>query len=194
MVTNDSRATQAGASALAWMSRHKAMTALGGLLALGAVGNAVDTAPGDSSRSSATSPATLAPEIVETTLAAPQVEPAASATSAPRPRAAAIAPLLTKPKPAATTAVPVRTATTVKTASPVKSTAPVPAPVSVPAAKTYANCDALHQDYPHGVGRPGATDHTSGSTPVTTFTVNRAVYDANTGRDRDDDGIACEKA
>jgi hypothetical protein len=43
------------------------------------------------------------------------------------------------------------------------------------------------------VGRPGATDHTSGAAPVTTFTVNRQVYEANTGRDGDGDGIACEK-
>lgn len=74
---------------------------------------------------------------------------------------------------------------------------PTPAPTTSPAplaaAKTYPNCDALHVDYPHGVGRPGATDHTSGK-PVTTFTVNQAVYDANTARDRDKDGIACEKA
>jgi hypothetical protein len=59
--------------------------------------------------------------------------------------------------------------------------------------KVYANCSELNLDYPHGVGRPGAVDHTSGK-PVTTFTVNEDVYDANTGRDGDKDGIACEKA
>jgi hypothetical protein len=56
----------------------------------------------------------------------------------------------------------------------------------------YPNCAALVVDYPHGVGRPGARDHTSG-TPDTRFTVNRSVYEANTGRDGDDDGIACER-
>jgi hypothetical protein len=56
----------------------------------------------------------------------------------------------------------------------------------------YPNCAALTVDYPHGVGRPGARDHTSG-TPDTRFTVNRAVYDANTARDGDGDGIACER-
>jgi Protein of unknown function (DUF1524)/Excalibur calcium-binding domain len=74
---------------------------------------------------------------------------------------------------------------------PTPRTTAAPAP---PAAKVYANCDALNQDYPHGVGRAGARDHTSGSHPVTDFTVNTAVYDANTGRDRDGDGIACEHA
>jgi hypothetical protein len=56
----------------------------------------------------------------------------------------------------------------------------------------YANCDQMNQDYPHGVGRPGAHDHTSGD-PVTDFTINAALYDANTARDGDDDGVACEQ-
>jgi hypothetical protein len=41
------------------------------------------------------------------------------------------------------------------------------------------------------VGKPGAVDHTSG-TPVTNFAVDSAVYAANTARDGDKDGIACE--
>ena len=57
----------------------------------------------------------------------------------------------------------------------------------------YANCDAMHKVFPHGVGRSGAVDHTSG-TRVTTFYVSTWIYNANTGRDADKDGIACEKA
>jgi hypothetical protein len=57
----------------------------------------------------------------------------------------------------------------------------------------YANCDAMHKVFPHGVGRPGAVDHTTG-TRVTTFYVSSWIYNANTGRDADKDGIACEKA
>jgi len=57
----------------------------------------------------------------------------------------------------------------------------------------YANCTSLNQTFPHGVGRPGAVDHTSG-TPVTNFYVSAYIYNANTGSDRDNDGIACEKA
>ncbi|MGZ6792144.1 MAG: excalibur calcium-binding domain-containing protein [Mycobacteriales bacterium] len=91
---------------------------------------------------------------------------------------AAVAPLVTRPKPVATTA-------------PVKAAAPAPV---APAVTRYASCAALNQDYPHGVGRPGAVDHTSGSAPVTTFTVDDQVYEANTARDRDKDGIACERA
>lgn len=60
------------------------------------------------------------------------------------------------------------------------------------AAAAYKNCAAMHQDYPHGVGKPGARDKTSGR-PVTSFTKNKKLYDANTKSDRDKDGIACEK-
>lgn len=59
-------------------------------------------------------------------------------------------------------------------------------------AKKYSNCTKLNKDYPHGVGKPGAKDKTSG-TPVTNFTRNKKVYKQNTARDRDKDGIACEK-
>ena len=55
----------------------------------------------------------------------------------------------------------------------------------------FANCDGLRAVYPHGVGLPGAVDQTSG-TPVTTFTRDTALYEANSGLDRDKDNIACE--
>jgi hypothetical protein len=62
------------------------------------------------------------------------------------------------------------------------------------AAKTYKNCTELNKVYKHGVGLSGAKDHVSGSSkPVTTFTRNAAVYNANTKSDRDKDKIACEK-
>lgn len=61
------------------------------------------------------------------------------------------------------------------------------------AAKTYSNCTALNRDYPHGVGLKGARDKTSG-TPVTNFKKSKSLYRANSGSDRDGDGIACEKA
>jgi len=51
----------------------------------------------------------------------------------------------------------------------------------------------LNAVYPHGVGLPGAVDHTSGTTPVTTFTQDKALYEANSNLDRDGDKIACEK-
>ena len=60
------------------------------------------------------------------------------------------------------------------------------------AAKTYKNCTALNKAYPHGVGRKGARDKTSG-TPVRNFKVSNSLYAANRRSDRDGDGIACEK-
>jgi hypothetical protein len=74
----------------------------------------------------------------------------------------------------------------------------VAAPATVEAkVKHYANCKALNKAYPHGVGKPGAKDKVSGKyrpgRSVTTWTKNRAVYNANTARDGDKDGVACEK-
>ena len=57
---------------------------------------------------------------------------------------------------------------------------------------TYKNCKALNARYPHGVGRFGARDHTTG-TPVTNFRRSNRLYRQNKARDRDRDGIACEK-
>jgi excalibur calcium-binding domain-containing protein len=74
-------------------------------------------------------------------------------------------------------------------------------PASAAAPESYKNCTALNKDYPHGVGRSGARDKTSGK-PVTTFRVSNTVYSYNDGAarhtgeydlDRDNDGIACEK-
>jgi hypothetical protein len=65
------------------------------------------------------------------------------------------------------------------------------APAEAKPARHFQNCDAMHKVYPHGVGRLGAKDHTSG-TPVTTFKRSTSLYAANTASDRDKDGIACE--
>jgi hypothetical protein len=60
--------------------------------------------------------------------------------------------------------------------------------------KAYKNCTALNADHRHGVGRVGASDKVSGSTePVTDFIVSTPLYNANTKRDGDKDGVACEK-
>jgi hypothetical protein len=60
----------------------------------------------------------------------------------------------------------------------------------------YKNCTSLNKKYPHGVGKVGARDHTSG-TPVTTFKRSTKLYKLaikyNAGLDGDKDGIACEK-
>jgi hypothetical protein len=61
----------------------------------------------------------------------------------------------------------------------------------------YKNCTNLNKKYPHGVGKVGARDKTSGE-PVTTFRRSTRIYriamSYNRGLDRDKDGIACEKA
>lgn len=67
-----------------------------------------------------------------------------------------------------------------------------PTAPTIAGAKTFKNCTQLNKTYPHGVGRPGAHDKTSG-TPVRNFKVSKPIYQANTKSDRDKDGIACEK-
>jgi hypothetical protein len=65
---------------------------------------------------------------------------------------------------------------------------------------TFSSCAKLNEFYPHGVGKHGARDKTSG-TPVTSFYRDNGLYAANDGPragsqydlDRDNDGIACEK-
>jgi hypothetical protein len=57
----------------------------------------------------------------------------------------------------------------------------------------FKNCTALNKRYPHGVGRVGARDKTSGE-PVTNFKRSNKLYRLNKSKDRDKDGIACEKA
>jgi hypothetical protein len=67
-------------------------------------------------------------------------------------------------------------------------------PAEAAPAKTYKNCAELNQKYKHGVGKKGATDKVRGSTKaVTNFYVNTKLYNANKSRDRDSDGVACEK-
>ncbi len=60
----------------------------------------------------------------------------------------------------------------------------------------YKNCTNLNKKYPHGLGKKGARDRTSG-TPVTTFVRSTKLYNKamsyNRGLDRDGDGVACEK-
>lgn len=79
----------------------------------------------------------------------------------------------------------------------VLSATAVPASAA-PAPKSYKNCTELNKVYPHGVGLRGARDKTTGK-PVTTFRVDKTLYNLNDGGfrqydlDRDNDGIACEK-
>jgi hypothetical protein len=73
-----------------------------------------------------------------------------------------------------------------------KASGPAIDRASAPTASMYRNCKALNRAFPHGVGRYGARDHTSG-TPVTNFRRSNRLYLQNRGLDRDKDGIACEK-
>jgi hypothetical protein len=60
-----------------------------------------------------------------------------------------------------------------------------------PKPKTYKSCAALTKVYKHGVGRSGATEVGLG---VTNWTRITPTYKKNKKFDRDQDGVACEKA
>ena len=72
----------------------------------------------------------------------------------------------------------------------VLSSAPAVA-VAAPRAVTYKNCTELNKYYKGGVARVGATN-IGGKTNYKPF-YNNDLYKANSGSDRDKDGIACER-
>ena len=62
------------------------------------------------------------------------------------------------------------------------------------APKAYANCDAVHVDYKGGIARKGAKDKRRGGGHARYAPrVDTALYNVNSGKDRDHDGIACEQ-
>jgi hypothetical protein len=80
---------------------------------------------------------------------------------------------------------------------------PAPAPTPAPAPETggqpivtFPNCDAMRAVYPDGVAREGTIGNVvSGELRPFTGTpvFDTPLYEANTARDRDRDGIACER-
>ena len=61
------------------------------------------------------------------------------------------------------------------------------------ASEIFADCKALNKVYKYGVGLEGAQNMVKGNPRASKHDVNKAVYDANKKKDRDKDGIACEK-
>ena len=107
----------------------------------------------------------------------------------------------TQPPPQPT--VPPPTAPPPATAPPITSTQPTAPPQPVtsaplqttpgPVLQRFRNCAEVNAVYPHGVGRSGAVDSTSG-TASHHVPGRRCLYLAQPGTlDRDNDGIACEK-
>lgn len=86
-----------------------------------------------------------------------------------------------------------RAAAKAKAAAQAKAKAAASAPPPPPAAISYANCTEMHADYKGGVALPGAVDHRSNGGHANYSPVySRSLYEANSGSDRDGDGIACE--
>jgi hypothetical protein len=60
------------------------------------------------------------------------------------------------------------------------------------AAKDYANCDAMHRDYKHGVAKSKRAARKQVNDGYGRPAVRPKVYRANRESDADDDGTACE--
>ncbi len=58
--------------------------------------------------------------------------------------------------------------------------------------KKFSNCAALNKVYPGGVSKSASIVNKGGKTKLTPV-VNAKVYAENIGKDRDGDGIACER-
>lgn len=59
-------------------------------------------------------------------------------------------------------------------------------------AKKYANCEALNKAYPGGVAKNSKVTNKGGATEYNPV-VKPKIYNANLSKDRDKDGIACER-
>lgn len=60
------------------------------------------------------------------------------------------------------------------------------------AAKSYKNCKELNKDYKGGVAESSSSKNKGGKTKYKP-TVSKELYNANKDKDRDKDGIACER-
>lgn len=58
--------------------------------------------------------------------------------------------------------------------------------------KTYKNCTELNKDYKGGVAESSSSKNKGGKTKYKPF-VSKELYNANKDKDRDKDGIACER-
>ena len=58
--------------------------------------------------------------------------------------------------------------------------------------KKYSNCKELNKDYPGGVSKSASVKNKGGKTKLQPR-ISSKVYLENASKDRDKDGIACEK-
>ena len=59
-------------------------------------------------------------------------------------------------------------------------------------AKEYKNCTELNKDYKGGIAKTSSVKNKGGKTKHKPH-VSKELYEVNKGKDRDKDGIACEK-
>jgi hypothetical protein len=79
-------------------------------------------------------------------------------------------------------------------ASAIAFSVPATATADRTAVHNFQNCTDMHRVYKGGVARRGAHDHraSGGQARYAPF-VSTKLYNANSGMDRDHDGVACEQ-
>ncbi|WLV25861.1 excalibur calcium-binding domain-containing protein [Aciduricibacillus chroicocephali] len=64
--------------------------------------------------------------------------------------------------------------------------------VATAKAKYYQNCTELNKDYAGGVAKSSTTKNKGGKTRYKPY-ASKSLYETNKNKDRDKDGIACER-
>jgi len=68
----------------------------------------------------------------------------------------------------------------------------ISAPVPASAGHSYANCTAMHRDWPHGVAKSRRAARRELADGYGMPHVSRRLYRANRDLDANDDGVPCE--
>jgi len=174
-------------------------------LTVGALAAPADTSPTtESAMTSSDSPTTTdaaaeaaaqaaAAERAAADVAAAAADKAAAEASAKATADAAAAAAAKATADAVAASAKAKAAAQAKAAAAAKAAAQPSPPPPPPSAKSYDNCTDMHADYKGGVALPGAVDQRrNGGHANYTPVYSRSLYEANSGSDRDGDGIACE--
>jgi len=167
-------------------------------LTVGALAAPADTSPNTESAMTSSDSPTTTDAAAEAAAQAAAAERAAADVAAAKATADAVAAnaqaaAAKEAQAVAAASAKAKAAAQAKAAAAAKAAAQPSPPPPPPSAKSYDNCTDMHADYKGGVALPGAVDQRrNGGHANYTPVYSRSLYEANSGSDRDGDGIACE--